>query len=130
MGLLELRALLARLPPLTDSSTLNDLVQASVTGTLLGMLLLLPGLSMLVGGMKHKEQRFNRAAAGVSSVLLIISIIGTSNTTWPFPVDKLMQVHSHQPCFIKPMGRGKFPVTATSMQPVMQQCAIIVLGSR
>lgn len=36
---------------------------------------------MLVGGMKHKEQRFNRAAAGVSSVLLIISIIGAFTPT-------------------------------------------------
>ncbi len=56
---------------------LDDLVQAGVTGSLLGVMLLLPGLSMLLGGMKFKEQRFSRSAAGVSSVLLLLSIVGT-----------------------------------------------------
>jgi Ca2+:H+ antiporter len=55
---------------------LNGLVQASVTGTILGMMLLLPGLSMLFGGIKYKEMHFNPASAGVSGVLLLLSIVG------------------------------------------------------
>jgi Ca2+:H+ antiporter len=56
--------------------SLDELVQSAVTGSLLATMLLLPGLSMVSGGLKYKEQRFNSAAAGVSSVLLIISVIG------------------------------------------------------
>lgn len=32
---------------------------------------------MVAGGVKFKNQRFNATAAGVSSVLLIVAIIGT-----------------------------------------------------
>ena len=52
------------------------LVKQAVTGTFIGMLLLLPGLSMVVGGLRYKEQRFNKSAAGVSSVLLILAVVG------------------------------------------------------
>jgi len=55
---------------------LNGLVQASVTGTLLSLMLLIPGLSMIFGGIKFKEMRFNPASAGVSSVMLLISVVG------------------------------------------------------
>jgi len=61
--------------------TLNDLVQASVIGTLLAMMLFLPGVSMVAGGLRYKEQRFNPASAGVSSVLLLISVIGAFTPT-------------------------------------------------
>jgi Ca2+:H+ antiporter len=57
---------------------LDGLVQYSITGSLLSTMLLLPGLSMVFGGLKYKEQKFNLLAAGVSSVLLFISVIGTS----------------------------------------------------
>jgi Ca2+:H+ antiporter len=48
---------------------------------LLADLLLLPGLAMIFGGLKHKEQRFNPITAGVSSILLITSIIGAFTPT-------------------------------------------------
>ena len=54
--------------------------QKQLTGSLLGDLLLLPGLAMIAGGIKYKEQRFSPAVAGVSSVLLLVSVIGS-----PFP---------------------------------------------
>ena len=41
------------------------------------MMLLLPGLSMIFGGIKHKEQKFNPAAAGVSGILLLLSVVGS-----------------------------------------------------
>ncbi|KAJ1964051.1 hypothetical protein IWQ62_003039 [Dispira parvispora] len=52
------------------------LVEGSLLGSFLAGLLLMPGLSMIAGGIKHKEQRFNLRSAGVSSTLLIMSIIG------------------------------------------------------
>lgn len=46
-------------------------------------MLLLPGLAMIFGGIKHKEQCFNSKSAGVSSVLLIISAVGMPFDDYP-----------------------------------------------
>jgi Ca2+:H+ antiporter len=60
---------------------LDTLVQYGVTGSLLSNMLLLPGLSMIAGGFKYKEQRFNPSAAGVSSVMLLVSVLGAFTPT-------------------------------------------------
>ncbi|KAJ1921611.1 hypothetical protein IWQ60_006730 [Tieghemiomyces parasiticus] len=52
------------------------LVEGSLIGSFLAGLLLMPGLSMITGGLKQKEMRFNARSAGVSSSLLIMSVIG------------------------------------------------------
>eukprot|EP01120_Amphizonella_sp_Union-15-10_P015902 TRINITY_DN8260_c0_g1_i1.p1 TRINITY_DN8260_c0_g1~~TRINITY_DN8260_c0_g1_i1.p1 ORF type:complete len:672 (-),score=81.74 TRINITY_DN8260_c0_g1_i1:4-2019(-) len=56
---------------------LDDLILYSVTGGLLSDMLLLPGLSMICGGIKYKEQFFNPVAAGVSSLLLFVAVVGS-----------------------------------------------------
>jgi Ca2+:H+ antiporter len=53
-----------------------DVVKASLTGSILGNLLLVLGLSFLVGGLKHREQHFNPQAAGVHSTSLVLAVIG------------------------------------------------------
>lgn len=60
---------------------LQDLVMAGIIGSIFGELLLLPGLSMVAGGLKFQEQQFSVVVAGVSSVLLITSVIGISLPT-------------------------------------------------
>lgn len=55
---------------------LKVLVKASLTGTLLATMLFLPGLFMVMGGLKFQEQRFNLRSAGVSSSLLFVSVAG------------------------------------------------------
>jgi calcium/proton exchanger cax len=55
---------------------LKVLVKASLTGTLLATMLFLPGLFMVLGGMKYDEQVFNLRSAGVSSSLLFVSVAG------------------------------------------------------
>ncbi|KAF5904034.1 low affinity vacuolar monovalent cation/H(+) antiporter-like, partial [Clarias magur] len=55
---------------------LQEIVKAALTGTLLGCILFIPGICMIIGGLKHMEQRFNSRSAGVSSSLLFISIGG------------------------------------------------------
>src|SRR3954466_13553072 len=55
---------------------LVDLVKASITGSILGNLLLVLGLSQLMGGLRHKTQRFGVALAGLSISLLVIAVIG------------------------------------------------------
>uniref|UniRef100_UPI001EAF486C low affinity vacuolar monovalent cation/H(+) antiporter-like n=1 Tax=Oncorhynchus gorbuscha TaxID=8017 RepID=UPI001EAF486C len=52
----------------------EEIVKAALTGTLLGCILFIPGISMIIGGFKHREQRFNSRSAGVSSALLFISV--------------------------------------------------------
>jgi Ca2+:H+ antiporter len=54
-----------------------DLVKAQLTGSLLGSMLLTPGICMVIGGLKHKEQKYNAASASVSSLLLFLAVAGS-----------------------------------------------------
>ncbi|SCW03803.1 LAFE_0G18558g1_1 [Lachancea fermentati] len=51
------------------------LVEGSMIGSILGAVLLLPGLSMCGGALNRKTQRYNPASAGVSSTMLIFSMM-------------------------------------------------------
>lgn len=55
---------------------LIDLVKASITGSILGNLLLVLGIALLAGGLKFKTQRFSHALAGVSTTVLLIAVFG------------------------------------------------------
>ncbi len=54
---------------------LLDLVKASITGSILGNVLLVMGLSVLLGGFKNGVQRFNRTHAGVNATQLILAVL-------------------------------------------------------
>ena len=54
---------------------LLTLVLASITGSILGNILLILGLSMLLGGQRFGEQKFDRTQAGVNATMLILAII-------------------------------------------------------
>lgn len=58
------------------SKGLTNVVKASVTGSIIGNVLLVLGLSILFGGTKYKEQRFNRTAARTSVISLSLASIG------------------------------------------------------
>jgi len=53
-----------------------DLVKASITGSILGNLLLILGASLLLGGLRHGIQRFDRTLAGVSATMMTLAVIG------------------------------------------------------
>jgi len=55
---------------------LMDVVKASLTGSVVGNLLLVLGLSMLAGGLKRKEQSFSPRAAGTYNSLMVTALIG------------------------------------------------------
>jgi Ca2+:H+ antiporter len=55
---------------------LVDLVKASITGSILGNLLLVLGAAQLAGGLTHKTQRFSVALAGLSISSLVVAVIG------------------------------------------------------
>lgn len=58
------------------SKGLINVVKASITGSIIGNVLLVLGLSVLFGGTKYKEQRFNRTAATTSVISLSLASIG------------------------------------------------------
>ena len=55
---------------------LIDLVKASITGSILGNLLLILGLSLLAAGTRRPEIRFNRTTAGMSAAMLALAVVG------------------------------------------------------
>jgi Ca2+:H+ antiporter len=55
---------------------LIDVVKASLTGSIIGNLLLVLGLSVLFGGLKHGRQTFSREIAGSNAALLVLAAIG------------------------------------------------------
>lgn len=54
---------------------LLDLVKASITGSILGNLLLVMGFSMVFGGVKNGVQHFDRRQASNNAILLILVVI-------------------------------------------------------
>lgn len=52
-----------------------DVVRASLIGSIVGNILLVLGLSVFLGGLKHKIQRFNKDAAGVHTVMMTLAVI-------------------------------------------------------
>src|SRR5262245_13476287 len=55
---------------------LVGVVKASITGSIIGNILLVLGASLLAGGAKYPEQRFNRTAAQTSTASLLLAAIG------------------------------------------------------
>ncbi|MBW4521113.1 MAG: calcium/proton exchanger [Scytolyngbya sp. HA4215-MV1] len=54
---------------------LVDIVKASITGTIISNLLLVMGLSMLLGGLRYKEQSFQPVVARVNGSTMTLAVI-------------------------------------------------------
>jgi len=55
---------------------LVDLVKASLTGSILGNLLLILGLVLVAGGLHRPIVTFNRTAAGTAGAMLLLAVVG------------------------------------------------------
>jgi Ca2+:H+ antiporter len=55
---------------------LYDVVKASLTGSIIGNVLLVLGVAIFAGGLKRPSQKFDRAAAAANSTLLALAAIG------------------------------------------------------
>jgi Ca2+:H+ antiporter len=55
---------------------LVDLVKASITGSILGNLLLIMGLSLIAGGLDKPVVRFSRTTAGMSAGMMALAVTG------------------------------------------------------
>jgi len=53
---------------------LQEVVKASIVGSIIGNVLLVLGAAMLVGGLKRDKQEFNRTAANAQSVMLLLAL--------------------------------------------------------
>ncbi len=51
-----------------------ELVRASLTGSVMGNILLVLGLSVLVGGLRHGIQKFDRSHAGTNATMLMLAV--------------------------------------------------------
>src|SRR5512142_1025179 len=54
---------------------LLELVKASITGSIIGNLLLVLGFAMAVGGIRHGVQRFDQRHASRNAILLVLAVI-------------------------------------------------------
>jgi Ca2+:H+ antiporter len=55
---------------------LIEVVKASITGSIIGNLLLVLGASVLIGGLRHGTQRFSPQIAASNAALLVLAVIG------------------------------------------------------
>ena len=53
----------------------TEIVKASLTGSILGNMLMVLGLAMFVGGLKHKELRFSPMAAETGSGMMVLATV-------------------------------------------------------
>ena len=60
---------------------LVDIVEASITGSILSALLLLLGLAMLTGGLRYKEQEFKPIVAKVNGSSMTLAVIAVALPT-------------------------------------------------
>ena len=51
-----------------------ELVRASLTGSVMGNILLVLGLSVLIGGLKNGTQKFDRTHAGTNATMLLLAV--------------------------------------------------------
>jgi len=61
---------------LAINAGLPDIARASIIGSVIGNILLILGLSLLLGGWRHGIQRFNERMAGTNASMLILGVVG------------------------------------------------------
>jgi Ca2+:H+ antiporter len=61
---------------LWQGPAMYPLVKATITGSILGNILLVLGMAIFAGGLFFRRQEFNRTAAGLGSTLLALASIG------------------------------------------------------
>lgn len=94
--------LIIALVALSKGPEMYDLVKASITGSIIGNILLVLGLSILCGGLKYRKQHFNKTSAGMGATLLALASIGLVLPTLHFYFYRLGRVGAEA----SPAARG------------------------
>ena len=61
---------------LSHGPEMYPLVKATITGSIIGNALLVLGMAILLGGLSHSKQEFNRTAASMGATLLALASVG------------------------------------------------------
>ena len=61
---------------LSKGPQLYPLVKASLTGSIIGNILLVMGASVVAGGLRYRKQQFNRTAASMGATMLALASVG------------------------------------------------------
>ncbi len=68
--------LIIALVALAQGPKMYPLVKASITGSIMGNVLLVLGMAATLGGLRYKHQYFNRTAASMGATLLTLATVG------------------------------------------------------
>ncbi|KAF9454819.1 hypothetical protein P691DRAFT_794633 [Macrolepiota fuliginosa MF-IS2] len=123
----------------------GHLVEGSIIGSLLAGVLLMPGLSMCSSALRRKEQKFNAKSAGVTSMMLIMAIIGALTPTLFYQIYGNFQLvctgcpstpesPGNAPwicdhCYYKHPDPVDDPFYQSTVKSLMYFCAVILLFS-
>ncbi|GEM10944.1 Ca2+:H+ antiporter [Rhodotorula toruloides] len=121
----------------------GELVEGSIVGSILAGVLLMPGMSMVGGAAKRKEQRFNARSAGVTSTMLIMAVIGTLTPTLFYEIYGSFQLTctdcdplsrkgggaSCSTCYYEHVSPADDPFYRTTVVQLSYYCAIILVLS-
>lgn len=76
---------------------LHEVVKASLTGSIIGNVLLVLGLSIFTGGIRYEKQIFNRTASSLGSTLLALSTIAlVVPAIFDFVVNESVKVYERE----------------------------------
>ncbi|KAI8611273.1 Sodium/calcium exchanger protein-domain-containing protein, partial [Chytriomyces sp. MP71] len=118
------------------------MVEGSIIGSFMAGCLALPGVSMFFGGLNRKEQRFNAKAAGVTSTLLIMAILGVFGPTFfqgvygtfelhcaecPVKVGLVKDAIACRQCRYRNPRPTEDPIYMSHTRPLMFICATVLI---
>ncbi|KAG0365801.1 hypothetical protein BGZ54_006190 [Gamsiella multidivaricata] len=118
----------------------GSITEGALIGSFLAGLLLMPGVSMMSGAVKKKEQKFNAKSAGVTATMLIMSLIGVLTPTLfynihgrfelrctPCPESELLNADaSCQRCYHYQPNPTNDAFFQKNVKPLMYFCCIIL----
>uniref|UniRef100_A0A0B7BH11 Sodium/calcium exchanger membrane region domain-containing protein n=2 Tax=Arion vulgaris TaxID=1028688 RepID=A0A0B7BH11_9EUPU len=83
----------------TKQECYQELVKSSLTGAILCSILFIPGMSMVIGGLKFRTQRFNPRSANISASLLFVAIVGVFAPTIFYKIFGSLKCKGCEPIF-------------------------------
>ncbi len=100
---------------------LLELVKASITGSIIGNLLLVLGFAMVVGGVRHGPQTFNKIDASRNAILLVLAVIALA-----IPSIFGLSMGVRPPVTVTEAGSS--PIEALSLGVAIVMIALYALG--
>ena len=93
---------------------LYDVVKASITGSIIGNILLVLGAAVTAGGLFHRRQTFNRTAASMGATLLALAAVGLIMPTLYYYTFTGGQPNPHTGAKARPTNGNKPPAPNTA----------------